>query len=877
MPRGAPPKPFIAISPDGKVHTGFGLGGFCARMDLSVLAAERNLKGETQTTADGWSFRRPDPDVDTTGWTVYRKSIEGVDVSKSPRGVSDPAASPRASATDAITMPEDPVGEAQALLDNDAITPEDRIRGLLDLAMRVGYGVTRDGEDPPAGWKAKDITELAKEYAKANGVDWSKVGDRRTDAMIFEDTVAQLMGNPDSIFEATDQQLDVMEAAMVKVEELAVSHWDTLSKRGDSAMHPDQHDGEPPGPKALAAAAHRWVTRIRRVRELARRAREPHDKDAPTKTRRIQESTHLLRFQLYVGRSNVKAKDAVGKLYDFDKIHVESAMALYLSRNGYGIVPGEGLLAPGDPWGPQGRPFEGIHYAGTLIMLPPRHGKTDMIYHDMGLEIDLNPSTQMAVVHDKEDEAAKILGAVKSMFNRDTAQGRRNYRLFPYELANYDNGATKLRVKTDSPPKNPNILAASVWTSAQGNNLDRLYGDDLVPQSDLHEAATRERRISAFHGTWGSRDQGACAFATLTGYPRHYDDLMWKTYKGAKRAAQTNGREGMMYFTVRRAVGGPNTTPKFKSIWDRYSASWLRNKYQSFGDRSLWNANYMLDPMPDDARIVQKVRIIDRESDEFHRFMATAEHHLSVDPAGTNNPGSSDKAGLVIGSLGTFYEERIDANGNMHLEQEQLLVISQADEFYANQVELIDRMVKIGQSRLMSQPINLAHVEVTGVGHAVTSLLENLHGINQIIEHKPTLAKPVRFKAVAGLFEHADPANSPAKIAFTGTRERDDNGEPILDRPLRIDPHLERIEQYIVNYNVETGFHSLDAGIQLAKFCRDHRHLGMGQGASESTFSGQVQRDGYDTRKTRWVAEQRRQQRSVSHPSAINHLRHEGI
>jgi len=283
--------------------------------------------------------------------------------------------------------------------------------------------------------------------------------------------------------------------------------------------------------------------------------------------------------------------------------------------------------------------------------------------------------------------------------------------------------------------------------------------------------------------------------------------------------------------------------------------------------------------MPDEARIVQKVRLIDRESDEFLRFMATAEHHLSVDPAASNKPGQSDKAGLTIGSLGTFYEERIDEHGNMHLVQEDLLVFTQADEFYAAQRDLVERMVQIGHSRMQSQPINVAHVEITGVGHGIVDLLDGLYGINQVTTHSPTKPKPVRFKSVAGLFEHADPVNSPARVAFAATRPRDEHNEPILDEPLKVVPELERLVQYIINYNVESGFHSLDSAVQLVQYCRDHRSLAMGSRADPASFSGQAAHTkGRDPRKVAWANEAREQsERRVRHPSAIDGITPEGI
>lgn len=895
--------PFIATSPQGEEFRGIGLRGFCDQHGVRETAARKVIDGTNRATQEGWVFARPDEDEDTSGWPKWSTGRKGVDGMKPLPKVpvenfddvfgkdKDPVKS-AIDKVDGLAIPDDPAEYAKGILDASGITPEEKVRALLDLAMRVGMGVYKDGQEPPVGWKSTDIVKLAQEYAKASGIDWSRMADRRTDAQIFEDTTKLILNNPEALFEVTDETLDIMEAQLAEIEKHAAEHWEKLSttKAKDmlppAAMPDDQDPEEPPGPKAIAAISHRWVRRVRRVRELAHQARERCNPNAPLRERRIQESTHLLRFQLYVGRSDIRADRETDKVYRFGRIHVESCMGLYLSRGGYGLVPGVGLLAPGDPFNDKGMPFEGINYAGTLILMPPRHGKTDLIIHDMGLAIDENPTIQMAIVHDKEDEASKILRSVAVMFNQETAPGRRNFRLFPYELSSTGNNATNLRLKTDNPPKNPNLMAASVWSSAQGNNLDRLYGDDLVPQSDLDEAATRTRRTARYHGTWGSRDQGARAFSTLTGYPRHYDDLMWRTYQGAKRSQETNGREGMNYYVVRKPVGGPkpaNGRGAFYSIWDRYPSKWLRDKYRSFNDRSLWNANYMLDPMPDDARLVGQLRFIDKESDEYRRFMQTAEHHLSVDPAGNKRSGKEvgDKAGLVLGSFGSMYSEHIDEHGNTHLVQEQVLVIERGAEFYASQNELIGNMVKIAQSRAVTQPVSMAHVETTGVGNAIIDFMEEQHGINRVVDHRPTQSKEVRFKAVAGLYEHTDPKNAPAKVLFAGVSDRDEDGVPIPNRPLRAHPDVERLTQYILNYSVESGFHSLDAANQLVKYGRDRGLIGMGTGASDATFSGQSIRPGLSRRKhdrwKRYEREQRERDQRGDDVSPLCALSNEGI
>lgn len=870
---------FVATSPDGQEYEGIGLAGFCYEMDIPYQPAYKVLNSDKKATPDGWEFDRPGMDQDVSNWRVYRKPRKTSKKSK-PEKVN-----PNDHSLDELMERAPEI--AEAILELEATDPRRCIKDLLTLIARVGLGVT-DGKEPPVGWSPATLLKIAQEMARAHGIDWSKAADMRTPEQIAADAVADLIKmGPSELLCQTDEMLDAMEAQLDNVDRLGGLVYDRLNNMSASqvletdAMPDGQNPDEPPGPKAVAAAAHRWKRRIRRVRELARRAREKCDPEAVGRERRIQESTHLLRYMLYVNRSErPNLESPAEKLFEFGEIHVRAVMGLYFSRNGYGLTK-FGLLAPGDKFGNPGRErvFEGMHYSGTGIMLPPRHGKTVIIRGDMALAINLDPEVQMAVVHDTEDMASKILVAVKTCFDRETEQGRRNYRLFPYELDATDNNNYSIRVKTKNRPQNPNLIACGIWTSGLGNNLHRLYGDDIVPASDVYEAARRTRRIRQFHTVWGSRDQGSCAYATLTGYPHHHQDLMWKTWEGAKLSAKTNGRQGLKWWFVRIPVGGPKDKPgipKFRSIFSVYSSKWLRDKYRSYSDRSVWAANYELDPLPEGSKIVERVLLYDSESPDTQRMLNASEHLLSIDPTSTKNPKTSDMVGVTIGALGEVVSLREDEFGHEHETRKRMLYLTHSDEFHATQPEIIDHMMAIGQSRPLNREINQAIIEVTGVGHSLVDFLESIHGINGVYEATASKNKAERFRAVAGMMDNSDPVNSPPCVALPGRRKRDENGEPI-DGSLELMPGFEQIYNYIVNFTMESGFHSLDSFVHMIEFCRSYRGLTHRADSYSKQTKDSKLPPNTSMKKVNWEKNNRKQTNRRSYDRRVRALSHAGI
>ena len=827
------------IHAEGTVYTK-NLAQFCRDKGLdksSVYGARKNTRGES--TVHGWSFRvvdHPPPGAAIHEGGVYEGEARGFgEVMQA--ATPPPPEQPKAGGVDDIIA-------QYAEKDVSEMTPIEKYRALSTIIMEMSFRTATGQEDYPAGFKPKDLTAVLESYAKAWNIDPKKAMDMRTEADKISDSCEMILKDSSRIWEIENPTLEGIVRGMENIEKNATAYAEKLKGSGVRAdsllpaadllkVDPLQQQGEPPSPKVIREAARCWIRRLRQVMHLASLAMNPYQEGMTRDQRLISESTHLLRFQLYVGRPDIES----AIVYQFSHIHVRAAMRMWMARTGCAIHKTIGILQPGER-DANGNLFVGERYLGTLIMMPPRHGKTDMVIFDITLSIDLRPRIQMAIIHDKESEASKVLRAAQNCFDPKTSQGRRNLRLFPERrLTDYDNNMTTLRVVNDDPPRNPNLMAASVWVSGQGNNLDRLYGDDLVPQSDMTEDNTREQRKARFSGTWMTRLQGKEWDVVLTGYPRHNQDLMWEYYTQAQLANETGGSEGMKMMALRLPVGGPKTNPAFKAIWpEMYPSSELRAKYNQLNDAALWAANYMLSPITSDQRIVETLRLYDPDDDLVQQFLRSATYHLSVDPAAKGD-GTGDKAGVIVGALGSMVQVDFE-NGRELITEENMLLIVHAEEFYATQTQLTEHMLAM-TSRY---PIDTAHIEqVTGLGSAMAEALETHYGISRVVLHGTgNKGKASRLRAVAPMLEHSDPT-IPAKVAFMGRRARSEDGEVDADAPLLIDPSMKRIHDYIVNFAVMSGFHSLDACTQLIS----HLVRGGDLAVHEGEFTRQLNKGQY--------------------------------
>lgn len=789
----ARPKTYILTGPAGEVLTISNLSAFCRnREDWDHESARKVV--DTSDRYKGWKIERQETAVQRADPNVL---------------AVEPPAPPTGGLRKAPNLPD--------FVHGDRETIKRGLRAYVAWLIDANAYFASNPSEEPASWKLTDSLKLAETMAKMSGIDWKEVGDNRTLAERVESAVEAMLKDGEEALCMDEEVANVLIERFAQIDRQGMDF--------DAEMNEKSARGARDGPKARAGLARRWMNLLRTILYLRERVKKAYDPHVLGVSERVQRATHILRFMIYTGRSDRPSRDRAGKVFLVGRPQIAMAMTLFYAINGAGAVDGVGLVLRGDPDPMTGGKFEGINWRGWVAMIPPRHGKTDFLKHDTVLTMNLQDDAQQLYVHAVDEEAESMNKAVAAYFTRDTAQGRRNLSLFPAELAASDNNATSTRIKVRNPPRCPQHTGVGIGASGLGKNADRLKGDDLVPTSDRFNQADREKRKATWDTTWMSRRQDN-AFTMLTGYPHHRDDLMWQYALKAEEYVKSGGDRGMAFWLLKMPVGGPDTTPAYRPVFpELYDARALRALHQSYQDATIWPSNYMMTPQSPEKQIVKVLRLYDPASEEHREFLDGAEILVGVDPAAKGD-GTGDMAAVVVAALGDARGMR-QGEDSAFVDSERQLRIIYESEFHATQSELTQNLLALG----VQFRVDRVFIEcVTGLGSSIAEMLATYHGVHAVeLEGVRNRNKRARLQSVSAMLEDANPSVR-AKVLFPGTFTTDVNGSV---RGV-IHESMHRLAGYIVDFDMTTGHHSLDAATLICR--KVMSAIGVGQGA----FSEQV-------------------------------------
>lgn len=827
---------FRAVDPAGKEYEARAVRPFCIKHSLPPNHFYEMLTG-SRDSVDGWTARY----LDVPAFDDHPEETDDTGIEEL-----------------GLDIPIEKLGNYT----KDQIRT--MVRGAILRVTSIQARLDGGGKDRPPGFDSGKTIRSLKELAITFGVDFTDIQDNRSELQRAIDLADNLSRMPQAVFEEADEVLITIEKAIEATIEVGEEYF--VERLG--AVHKNSEDTgmDPPDPKALWASLEKWLALMRRIRTVRRLAREPTPAEAFSgpemyphrfKNERVWEATHALRFMLYVGRSDLKGDVPADLVFKIGKHIVKACIDVWEAWEQVGFTI-NGILKPGEyEFEDDDFPYEGVPYEGVQIMQPPRHSKTSFIRHWLALRIDMDNRTKAAYTHCRGEEARAFLSHVGSVFDLETSTGNRNYVLFPFRLAEFDNKLNKLRLHNRDPMNAPNLVAAGLTEAAQGKDLNILIGDDLVPQSDQTEIEMRKKHIALWKGTWMTRleesvgEKTRGGFFILSGYPWHHEDLMWTEAKRAALAARTRGTQGVVCRLSVQPVGGP---PKFTPIWKRvWPASALKRKYKAVGS-VIYSANYQLNPNTDEMRIVRRVALYDMD-DPMHldQFVQEAEMQLSIDPSATAHT-KSDKAGLVSLGVGEVSSVHKDAMG-AHIEKRRMRVrVYSAREFHAGQADMAETIAEITRAR----DISVVYIEIAvGLGGPIRDHLENYHGLANIVECRThNRNKGQRLMAVASMLEDSNPEFSPI-VEFPG--RKDDSGELMI-----VDEGIKQLVNYIVNFRTTAGHHTLDALTQaLAKLSPQLGTLSTNKDSRSYNFDEQV------SRKVRHLREVGRKKMPASDMDAV--------
>lgn len=682
----------------------------------------------------------------------------------------------------------------------------------------------------------KQVSELFMAEAKLDGFTEREVSDRRTDAEIYRDEAARLAEAPESIYEVTDQTLDHLEVEMGKV----VARCEAVLKENNNGVCNEltgfmNHAG-PIAAEELASKGKAWLGRIRRVRRLREWARNPVPRTAEkeTETRKYAwEAAHVLRYMLYVGRANNRMKkgsaDAVATLFVFGEMHCKMAVTCWEARHGVEYT-GDGIQKNATAW------------TGAIIIAPPGHGKSEFAMNFAALWIANDPQTQAAYLHNAEEMAEESMRYIRMSFDPNTDRGRRSLALYPeVRLSPKGNNASQMQVNVKSKTKSPTMIASGVMSDRQGSNTNLQIRDDIVPQKDIYEATTRERRKKILHGTWDRRQRGDSTFTLTIATLWHHDDAVCEMVRQAMR------REGKQ-LVCRIKCGGPRSPEPFKAAWPEvYDSEYLRGVYASLGDARLWAASYMGDPRSEETSIIAKVRCYDATSQDHREFVERSITHVSVDPAATNRE-KNDKAAILYAAVG---DVKTELNGVVSFVTKCRVL--DAHEMHNTPGELVENLGRYCEQHRT----DYMHIETKTGFAAVADWVNEKFGIDCIRHDPGDKSKERRLRRCAGLIDEriCKVGGFEAVVEFPGVPRVNKNGEPVLNSKgeqfIDIMPEYQWLSDQLTMFGVHPDDHALDALTQLVNYLSGTGALPASGGMVTARVREAIEKDAGDALRIR--------------------------
>lgn len=232
----------------------------------------------------------------------------------------------------------------------DGMVTDEHLRWQAQIIMQAQIDAILGRRELPKGVNLSQTKDLLETQAKLNKKDLKRLLDNRTEAQKYEDATKELIETPLSIFEAVDGQLDEMERQVAFVNKYATDKWGASNQAlRDARLAKKEQD-------RIEASKKAWGERIRRLKNLREQARNPFPKGSAPGNKPAIASVHLLRFMVYVGRTED------GHIYSMAEHHCQMAMALYEAEFRR-------------MWSKDKLEWMDVKFTGFLGVMPPGHGK----------------------------------------------------------------------------------------------------------------------------------------------------------------------------------------------------------------------------------------------------------------------------------------------------------------------------------------------------------------------------------------------------------------------------------------------------------------------------------------------------------------------
>jgi hypothetical protein len=289
-------------------------------------------------------------------------------------------------------------------------------------------------------------------------------------------------------------------------------------------------------------------------------------------------------------------------------------------------------------------------YRHSMLWAPPGHAKSTCLRGAIAYEIGTSPQLRHYFVTDASDKATKETRRVKAI-----VKSKRFSALFPDvrvlgKSEGEEDSATRFSVtRPNWQSKESTFEAGGYLTRVQGSGFDRIWADDIVPQSAMTQPSIRRDVQASWDGVIEQRIRNtSIANIRITGHPWHENDLLCNIQRRVKAGSLPGWLVETEAFAIKDGADG-RPIP----IWpERFSVEHLESKKNN---PILYSLQYRLCQQIESMRAIRWLKFFPTDQptlDAVPEYKArldvirTGERWLSVDPSATALRGSSE-TGIV--------------------------------------------------------------------------------------------------------------------------------------------------------------------------------------------------------------------------------------
>jgi hypothetical protein len=279
----------------------------------------------------------------------------------------------------------------------------------------------------------------------------------------------------------------------------------------------------------------------------------------------------------------------------------------------------------------------------SLIMAPPRHGKTTLLRGLAASEIGEDPRRRCLILKDSDDKARKEVLSLKQIIRSPRFQA-----LYPGlivqrrsgEMQSEDSSRRFTVTRPNWSSREPTIEAAGIRSNINGNSYDYIYADDISGIEARHHPNVRvsanENWVAVVENRLPNPDKARIRMICT---PWHEEDTAGLIQKSVARGHMTNWRVEIDRFAILDDDAG-----KPIPIWpDRFGVDYLQDKKMRQGE--IYDCTHRLRPRIQSQVIVRKCRYYPSVRTQYTtsndeaimEALATCERWLSIDPSGSGN------------------------------------------------------------------------------------------------------------------------------------------------------------------------------------------------------------------------------------------------